>query len=181
MLSVQPGAGYLSGMALETISLDWIEDQARRNMEFRIDCRDKIKEDANRTLSLILVASGAALGFFLNGYNPAFGMRFQSWETLAPTLLVAVYLAALAVALITRVLQIQTVRPPTNDPGNLLKLEGKYSCDQLRRFELDSLNKGIKHAADRNKRTAAELNRIQLLLCGAPVLFVVVFALVSLV
>ena len=163
-------------MTLGSDALDWLENQATRNIEFHEDCRENLENAARSTLSIALVASGALIGYFLNTYDTANSASDHSWTILGPVVATAIYLSALAVFTATVVLRPRDTPAPANEPQNLLPYFEKYSVEQTRHAELMGVQRRIDKSNERNTITAKRLTCVRILLCLAPIVFVAMFA-----
>ncbi len=158
-------------------SLDWIEDQANRNYEFRLNVLEKLQQEAHITLSISLVAAGWLISHIIETYNPAVSAGGQHWTVLFPLVVTAIYLTLVGVYIMSRIVNPKGIRVPTNEPKNLVPLVAKYSSVQIRTYELKHLQQKIDETGERNKETAARLTRSRLFLCASPLVFLFFLAL----
>ena len=167
-------------MAKELESIDWIENQAEKNLEFHHGCLENLRKEAHVILSIVIVAIGSLFGYLLQVVDVTVGFANQRWLVLLPSFALLAYLVTTGNIVISKVLRIRDIEPPTNEPKNLLPHVKEYSCDQLRKFELDNLQGRIDRTRQRNDETAKSITLVRRFLCFAPVVFVAVFMVSSL-
>jgi len=154
--------------------LEYMQDQAAKNMDFHIQNMDNLLKEANSTATfLYLVISASFTGavkLFADGKHPTFASGLA---------LLCVYLAMLGIYLVFSCLRARDVESPANEPKNL-KLQTGYTSEEIQEAELDNLQKRIDANRTRNDNTAHHLNFVRILICLSPLFFFAVISLAGL-
>ena len=144
--------------------LEYAEKAGAENIKFHIECAEAIGKEANTTLTILLAASGTALGYtvklFELGNHP---------YLVGGMVLMTAYLFVLTYYLISMVMGIEAIEAPTNEPANLLHPD--HPLESVREIELRNLQARIKGNIRRNDKKAGRLNGLRLAVIFVPVLF----------
>lgn len=157
---------------MTTEQLDWVEREAHRNYDSRLQAFEALRREAVTTLTLAIALAGGALGFALDSV----GSR-PDW-LVGATIVLAVYMGLAAAALVVWGLWTQDYYPPSNEPAVLASafIDSAFSLEAAREAELDLLQERIVY----NRRRAAGfgdlLNRVWLAIAAAPVVWLVAAA-----
>lgn len=152
---------------MTTEQLDWIEREAQRNYDFRLQSFEALRKEAVTMLALIVALGGAALGFALDSASGG-----PAWLT-ASAFALAFYLACAAAALVLRGLWTADFFPPSNEPGALAGAfeDGAFTLEEVRAVELDNLRERIRSNRLRVDHLGATINRVWLALASAPIVW----------
>lgn len=145
--------------------IEWVEGQAKENLQSRIDNLDKLITDANGFLKIILAGLSAASVYLLKIHasgNP------EGWLSIG-LIVTSVYLFLMATVLIIKCLKADVFYPPTNEPRNLYQKE--YDLLAIRETELDNTQENIDFMVVRNTGIADWLDRVKMLIIFTPVVF----------
>ena len=160
-------------------AIDYVEQQAAKNIGYHDQCGDCLTEEANKVLSLLgLLIPGA-----LAGAVKLFEMQLGSPRpagTLVLALatgLLACYLAVLAAYVTLACLRAGDAQPPTNQPMPLIEALQRSPLEAVRHGELMNLDARIESAAARNRRRGKHLNRVRLLFCATPLAYLLFWVL----
>lgn len=153
----------------ETIQrLDWIERAGVSNMQGKHATAQWLAQQAGVTLTVLLAGAGGSLAYATKLMEP--GATAAAWGAAW----LCGYLAVLGLWLVVGCLLARPIGAVYNEPGNLLSdAAQKYSFDELRRGELQLLQKGIDEAFHRNERVARHLNAIRVCAALSPLVFAV--------
>ncbi|GEM_PF-5404851 len=144
--------------------LDFIEREARANMEFHLKNLDALKKEAQDTLKILFLILSAGSGYTVK----LFAEGDFSWGFVFG--FVTVYLICVAIYLTLRCLAAGDVMPPSNEPKNLSSRD--YTLDQLREEDLKRLQRGIDFNQARNETLGQRLNNSRILICCSPIALV---------
>ena len=142
-------------------ALDYVEDQARRNVAFRLETRELLHKRATQLCLLLLGAGGAIAAWSLE----KIGVSISAGAV--ALLSVAAWLFVVSGWVAARCLPTAEAMPPGNEPGNLLLYLDKkkqagasdaQALEETRRAELDALQKRIKGYAAVNQNAAMRLD-----------------------
>jgi hypothetical protein len=147
--------------------LEYVEREASKNMEHHIEDTECLNKEAHTTLSFLFVVISAAFAGAVRLFEAK-----AAWVWPVALAILCIYLSVLAFCLTFTCLMARDIQPPANEPKNL-KLNGN-TLREIREAELENLQRRIELNQERNKKTGTNLNRIRLLICATPVLFIAV-------
>lgn len=157
--------------------LEYVEREGKETIRFHLKNMDELYQQSVLTLSYLVAAASACIA---GGINI---LTNHDWPTIAWVLfLTGGYFFALAFVLEKKCLKPRPVESPANEPMKLLKSEKsnhEYTVDEIKRQELENLDKRIQANRTRNKETARQLNRVRLGVFLSPVAFLISWALVQ--
>jgi len=150
--------------------LDYIEREAGKNAEFHLKDMECLNREAHATLSFLFVVVSASFAGAVRLWQTS-QFPERGWGLALFSL--CLYLSLLAACITRCCLMVEDVMPPSNEPENL-KLQEGFVSEQIREAELGNLQKRIDFNAARNERVGDRLNRVRLLICASPVVFLLV-------
>lgn len=146
--------------------IDWVETQAKENLQSRIDNLEKLITDANSFLKISLAGLSAASVYLLKVYTDK---EPEQWLVYG-LLVTSVYLILIATTLITKCLKVGESYPTTNEPKNLYLTEFKLNA--IREVELKNTQLNIDSMVVRNAKIATWLDRAKTAITFTPVIFI---------
>ena len=152
--------------------IDWVEQSALSNLRGHSENADGLALQSNSTLTLLLTAAGASLGYSITKFDTG---HISHAAIMAACL--ALYFFILAAILIIKCIKVKDFPSITNEPKNLF--QEKYSLDSLRKQELKNIQVRIDQAVRRNYVTAFWLNRIRLAASLTPILVFIIILVVA--
>jgi Na+-transporting methylmalonyl-CoA/oxaloacetate decarboxylase gamma subunit len=164
--STEKQADLLVG-ADEIAHLDWAEKLGLENLRYSLKIADVLAKEAQTTLTVVLAACGAALGWAAKDGIPytitALGMA-----------VVSIYLMLVAAVIVLRCLKIAAIWPPTNDPENYF-FEGykTHSLLDLKRGSIRVTQRSVDLNRQRNAHVADWIDRTRLAIVATPIVFAV--------
>jgi hypothetical protein len=154
--------------------LEYMQQEAAKNMEFHLQNMDNLQKESNTTLTFLYVvisaSFSAALKLFLDGKFIILAIALS---------FLCLYLVFLAVCLLLGCMMVRPVKAPANEPKNL-KIPTGYSSEEIQNFELENLQVRIEYNLDRNLATARRLNFVRVAICLSPLFFLGVLTLIAL-
>lgn len=154
-----------SNETFETGELDWIEKAALENLKGRVATADTLAKEAVTTLTVLLAGAGGAWAYALKLLDE------RATAGAIASLIAAVWLTGLAMALVLLCMRIEAIPPVYNQPRELLGRSAEGATfDAWRRAELDNIEKRIGRAVKRNDKVAVRLNWIRALATLTPIL-----------
>lgn len=146
--------------------IDWVETQAKENLQSRVDNLEKLIADANSFLKISLAGLSAVSVYFLKIYAEK---TTDQWLVYA-LLVTSIYLMLIATTLITKCLKVGESYPTTNEPKNLYLTN--YELKAIREVELKNTQSSIDFMVARNSKIAAWLDRAKTAIIFTPVIFI---------
>lgn len=147
--------------------LDWIEDHAKANAAFQIGCAGAMERQASALLNLLLAGAGGALAYAVNLVEKGAPPWLQAGMTAT-----ALWLFAVAGAVLLGVLWSRPIYGPGNDPRNLL-LAKEIDTGEARYFELENRQTCIDANRARNDSVGRQLNRCRAAAAVTPLAFAI--------
>lgn len=152
--------------------LDYAEREGKAAMAFDIACTDALERAGNTLLNILLAGAGGALALAVTFYQSS----ADQW-VIAGMGAVSVYLFALSALLVWGCLWARDICPPANEPQNLFNSETKRRrYFDIRRENIESLQRRIDWNTSRNDLTGMWLNRVRFLVALTPGWLLVSFA-----
>ncbi len=147
-------------------SIEWVAERAQLVAEFQIDCANALERQATILLNLSLAGAGGALAFAVKLSEPS-GTAWQQIGMAAASL----WLFVVAALVLTRVLWVQEIYGPANDPSNLAPAYRMRKQDILY-FDLQHRQEAIDGNRKRNDSVGMALNICRALAIATPLVFV---------
>lgn len=149
--------------------LEWIEKQASTNLNYRLQSFESLAKDANSLLNIMFAAIGAIVAFCIK-HNPT-GINDG---LLVASLMLLVWLMAVAFLLVFKCIMTSEFLPPGNEPRHL-KVDG-YSFESIRTYELENVQFSIDCIVKVIERMAFWLDKVRFLMILSPLIFILAYA-----
>lgn len=147
-----------------------MQSEAAKVWAFHTENMDCLQKESTTTLTFLYVVISASF----SGAVKLFSDGKLTVLALALSVL-CVYLAGLATYLVFTCLMARAVKAPANEPKNLKLVDGCTS-EQIQEYELENLQARIEFNMKRNDITARNLNRVRVMICASPAVFLVATA-----
>ena len=146
--------------------IDWVEEQAKENLQSRNDNLEKLITDANSFLKISLAGISAISIYLLKIYTSA---NPQQW-LIYSLIVVMVYLIILAALIIKKCLKVGDSYPTTNEPKNLYLPD--FELTKIRETQLKNTQSNIDFMVQRNAKIATALDQAKSAILVTPLIFI---------
>ena len=144
--------------------LEWVERAAIESLRTHHATADILAKESATTLTVLLAGMAGAFAY------SAKAVEANSWGWFSISAVeFAAYIGLLCLWLVLGCLKIKDIPAIYNEPKNLLSAGVTFT--ELRRYELENMQKRIDDAIARNNSVATTLNRIRLAAVLSPLVF----------